>query len=109
MVELLEELDTSGDGAITTDEFDAGLQKHDIQQFISALEIDIEQAQQLFFLLDQDTDGLVDIVEFVEGMQKLRGEAKRSDVYMMNVQINSMIKVIDKLFADVEDVLQRVR
>jgi len=81
---LLQEIDESGDGVITRDEFlDSMDRKRDVREFMDALNIDNDDVDGLFELLDRDMDGVVDVVEFVRGMERLKGEAKAADIQML--------------------------
>merc|ERR1719215_2202174 len=74
--ELFDELDTSKDGIISLSEFEDHLSDHRMQALLQTVEIDTSDAWTLFKLLDTDGGGSVDVEEFVEGVQKLRGQAK---------------------------------
>lgn len=80
---LFEELDTSGDGSITLNEFEDHLGEERMQAFLHTIEIDTADAWTFFKLLDADGGGSVDIDEFVEGCLRLRGNAKSIHVAQM--------------------------
>lgn len=60
--------------------------RREVKEFMQALSIDLDDASNMFSLLDRNGDGTVDIVEFVMGMEKLRGEAKSSDIHFLIAQ-----------------------
>merc|ERR1712039_230624 len=80
---LFAELDTSGDGSITLNEFEDHLSEERMQAFLHTIEIDTADAWTFFKLLDADGGGSVDIDEFVEGCLRLRGNAKSIHVAQM--------------------------
>merc|ERR1711870_191321 len=86
--------DRSGDGVISEAEFLASMERQDVTEFLEALNIGTDDAANIFTLLDRNGDGLVDIVEFVTGMEKLRGQAKSSDLQLILLQNQ---KVMDTL------------
>jgi len=86
LVELLRDMDTEGHGFITRDEFMRGMHRYEVREFMRALSIDLKDADKMYSLLDRNNDGMVDIVEFVQGMEKMRGEAKSSDIHFLMMQ-----------------------
>jgi len=97
LVHLLRDMDCSGDGAITRDEFLSSFSRPDVKQFMSALSIELDDAHNMFTLLDRNMDGTVDIVEFVMGMERLRGEAKSSDIHFLIMQCQHIIDILKHL------------
>lgn len=87
LIALLVEIDTDRSGCISFEEFSNSLVRKDIRDSFEALEIDVSDAERLFSVLDQDGNCKVDAIEFVEGMRKLKGEAKSSDMQMLILDI----------------------
>merc|ERR1712139_494251 len=71
--------DADGDGKLTKDELVAALELSNVVEYIHEVGIDARQAENLFDILDYDESGYLDAREFVEGMLKVRGEAKAKD------------------------------
>jgi len=97
LIEVLRDMDTDANDSISKHEFYSALQREDIVQYMDALSVDSTEAELLFHLLDKDGDGEVDIPEFVDGMQRLKGEAKSFDLHMMmhsNRQVLRMCSVL---------------
>jgi Ca2+-binding EF-hand superfamily protein len=97
LVDLLTIMDSDGDNLITDEEFLESLEKQEIRDYISALDVEINDAKEFFQLLDADGSGQVDIIEFVTGMQKFRGEAKSIDIHMMLHENRKLFKVVGGL------------
>lgn len=97
LVDLLTIMDSDGDNLITDEEFLESLEKQEIRDYISALDVEINDAKEFFSLLDADGSGQVDIIEFVTGMQKFRGEAKSIDIHMMLHENRKLFKVVGGL------------
>merc|ERR1712217_302720 len=94
-------MDEDGSGCITYDEWRNSLDRKDVRDYMSALDIDMSEADVLFSLLDRDGDGHIDLVEFVEGMHRLKGEAKSSDIQLLIMQGRQMMC----LCQDLRDIL----
>jgi len=83
LVELLRAMDEDGDDTITLEEWENSLQRDDVGEYLSALNINIHDAKEFFRLLDADDSGSVDIAEFVMGMMKLSGHARSTDINIL--------------------------
>lgn len=94
LMDLLAEMDTDESGTITLSEFEASMRDPKIEQFMAALQVDHTQAQELFNLLDTDGSGSIDIDEFVEGMQRIRGEAKSLDIHLLRNGVRMMHRTL---------------
>lgn len=64
---------------ITWLEFQAQLQNPHMQQLFAALDVDEEDASELFHVLDTHQNGVIDAEEFVNGCLRLDGPAKAVD------------------------------
>merc|ERR1719401_2100448 len=71
--------DTSGDGVLTLEEFEAMVEDDRIKTYLSSLELDVSQCRHLFAMLD-DGDGAVDMEEFVTGALRLKGHARSQEI-----------------------------
>ncbi|CAE8618060.1 unnamed protein product [Polarella glacialis] len=87
---LFRELDTSGDGIISWEEFAVLLTDDRLRSFLSAMEIDASDMQGLFEVLG-DGSGNISADEFVLGARRINGPAKSVDM----VQLLSMVKRLD--------------
>merc|ERR1711948_57130 len=81
MVEMFKELDVSGDGCLSREEF-AAIEDHElVVAWMHKLEISTRDIQGLFEALDGgDGDGIITLDEFVAGVRRLKGEATAVDV-----------------------------
>merc|ERR1712032_1801651 len=68
----------------------------------------VSDAEQFFTMLDEDGSGEVDLVEFVQGMQRLRGEAKSVDIHMMLYENRKMLRIVNGLVDYMGDKLAEV-
>jgi len=76
---LFYELDISGDGFVTIEEFKAMLSQPEIKTWMSALEIDPQDLEGLFLLID-DGNGQISLSEFIMGVTRIKGTAKSVDM-----------------------------
>lgn len=88
---LLEEADSDESGSITWDEFDQFTQDRHIKMYLSAHEIDITQAKEIFELIDRSGEGEVSIDEFVLSFMEFKGAAKGADVVILRNDVNKIL------------------
>jgi len=77
--ELFEEADLSGDGSLALDEWDNLLSHPKVVFWLRELGIEAGDSHMLFDLLDHG-DGNITKKEFVNGLSKLKGEARAQDL-----------------------------
>eukprot|EP00928_Gymnodinium_smaydae_P099020 TRINITY_DN9344_c0_g2_i1.p1 TRINITY_DN9344_c0_g2~~TRINITY_DN9344_c0_g2_i1.p1 ORF type:complete len:561 (+),score=144.59 TRINITY_DN9344_c0_g2_i1:127-1809(+) len=99
--DLFEELDDSGDGKVTRGEFEQLLTDSVMKRFLSTLELEVADLDNLFRLLD-DGDGSVMREEFVHGVATMKGTAKSIDVV-------TLLKVSRKMDEKIDRILRRCR
>jgi len=87
---LFFQLDTSGDGLVSWDEFQQMLTDVRLKAWLNALEIEPTDMEEFFHILD-DGDGELTIDEFVLGISRLRGFAKAIDM----AHLMALVKRID--------------
>eukprot|EP00931_Biecheleriopsis_adriatica_P005368 TRINITY_DN106892_c0_g1_i1.p1 TRINITY_DN106892_c0_g1~~TRINITY_DN106892_c0_g1_i1.p1 ORF type:complete len:606 (-),score=111.03 TRINITY_DN106892_c0_g1_i1:97-1914(-) len=76
---LFKELDTSGDGSLTWEEFSIVIQDVRIAALLESMEVDTNDLARLFSLLDNG-DGAISPQEFSHGILTMKGQAKSIDV-----------------------------
>jgi len=77
---IFEEVDADNSGQITWEEFRQFMENPQVQAYFATQQLDTSDAPQLFALLDTDGKGSIGMEEFIMGCQKLRGQARSSDV-----------------------------
>eukprot|EP00408_Alexandrium_pacificum_P042070 CAMPEP_0171260668 /NCGR_PEP_ID=MMETSP0790-20130122/55574_1 /TAXON_ID=2925 /ORGANISM="Alexandrium catenella, Strain OF101" /LENGTH=295 /DNA_ID=CAMNT_0011729005 /DNA_START=9 /DNA_END=895 /DNA_ORIENTATION=- len=92
--DVFHELDDSGDGFVSWDEFELLLQDDLMRQFLATLELEVGDLEELFRLLDSG-EGQVDCQEFIKGINSIRGQAK-------NIDLRMVLKLVKKINASVE-------
>merc|ERR1712232_54108 len=80
--ELFSAMDHSGDGCVELVEFQEILNHSEVKAYFSLLELDVHEAISMFQLLD-DGDGCIQREEFIDGVLRLKGQARSQDVIMI--------------------------
>jgi len=73
-------------------------------QALDDLEIDQEDHEHLSDILDPDNSGSVGLFEFCDGLRRLRGNPRRSDI----VSVDLMVRSIQKRIVGMEGMLRTV-
>merc|ERR1719343_1410996 len=76
---------------ITPDLFDILRHNDAFADILRDLDVSEEDSQNLFDTLDSDVSGSIDIDELLVGIEKLRGDARRSDIVSVNLKINNLV------------------
>jgi len=82
---FFEQADVSGDGKLTFEEFEVMLTVPKVRAMLSALEIPVDEAEDIFHLVE-DENGEVSDNEFVRGMMRMKGGAKSQDILALSCQ-----------------------
>merc|ERR1739848_520151 len=70
-----------------------------LADYLDALELSTGHIAELFVLLDRDDSGAVDIEEFIDGCNKLKGDAKSFDVHRISLEVKSIKELVNTLAA----------
>jgi len=88
-------------GLLQREELKRILACHDVKTWLSAQELDVEDADLLFDLLD-DGDGAIRATELTQGMSRLKGAAKSIDIHALmcmttaiHAKVNELISLHD--------------
>jgi len=80
---FFEEADADGNRSISLAELRNHLKDDRIKAFFASLEIEVTQAEDLFYLLDEDDSGNIGFQEFIAGCMRLRGTATSMDLNLL--------------------------
>ncbi|CAE7031975.1 Scn8a [Symbiodinium natans] len=93
---IFEELDTSGDGIVTWEEFDEQLKDPRTGALLSMIEIDTQDLRVFYDLLD-DGDGRVNAQQFARGVLAMKGPAKSIDLARVSKNLNQLGRMVHQL------------
>lgn len=85
--ELSADNDEVGTVGISKRMFEEHMKDERAQAYINALDIDFDDVETLFELLDEDGSGSVDIKEFLQGCERLKGQATSIDMAMLHHEV----------------------
>jgi len=80
--ELFVLLDTSGDGKLSFEEFQQAISLKEVQAFLTMLEVNVSEVHSLWQMLMDET-GSISYEAFLEGILKLKGQARAFDVIQL--------------------------
>jgi len=87
---LSEAVDTVHSIDMHTSLFDALVKRPEVKQALDDLDINPDDHRYLSELLDPDNGGSITVVDFVNGLRRLRGDPRRSDIVHVNMMLRSM-------------------
>lgn len=100
---LFQVLDESQDGQLSEEEFESALQQKKVRTWFAALDVNVEDASQLFELLD-DGDGKILRREFIDGIKNLSGTARGTDMLWLQREVRRlnqmMLRISDAMEAE---------
>jgi len=94
---LLGSLDTDGDGCLTEQEWISNVKDDKVILSLAMLQINTNQAHEVWNLLDVNCDGVVDISEFVEGMIRIKGPARSIETHQLLLNLDHVRHDIERL------------
>merc|ERR1739848_321673 len=100
MQALFQHLDDDDSGALTLDEFRHCAKDLYIRTWLSAMDLDVQDVDAVFYLLD-DGDGKLSAEDLVRGVSHLKGTARSIDVMAMMKQVQrqgEMLRMIGERF-----------
>lgn len=95
--EIFKHSDLDGSGQITKADFQKHLRHADVNQFFNAIDLDIQQAEVLFDLLDMNGNGFISCSEFLRGCARLHGASKALDLLVLSREVTHLFDGIAKL------------
>jgi len=94
------ELDLNMSGKLSLEEFESHLNDERALAYFQAVKLDVTDIGRLFHLLDADGSGGVDIEEFIEGCQRLKGESRSLDIKIALIELEQMRDELHKFAAN---------
>eukprot|EP00927_Polykrikos_kofoidii_P046924 TRINITY_DN4102_c0_g1_i1.p1 TRINITY_DN4102_c0_g1~~TRINITY_DN4102_c0_g1_i1.p1 ORF type:complete len:723 (-),score=118.73 TRINITY_DN4102_c0_g1_i1:59-2227(-) len=103
MDQVFHEIDVGSSGNITFDEFEKHLADDRAVAYFAAMDIDCDDAKTLFCLLDSDGSGLLDFTEFLEGCEKLKGDARTIDLAVLRFEVLGLLRIITETLEELRE------
>jgi len=107
IMKVFKTIDDDCSGAITKEELQEHLEDPDMEAVFSSLEIETADAETLFALLDADGGNEIEVDEFVKGLMRLRGNAKRADVVEIDARLKLLEKILGRIAGRLDEVFPR--
>eukprot|EP00928_Gymnodinium_smaydae_P018848 TRINITY_DN17183_c1_g1_i1.p1 TRINITY_DN17183_c1_g1~~TRINITY_DN17183_c1_g1_i1.p1 ORF type:complete len:544 (-),score=142.82 TRINITY_DN17183_c1_g1_i1:263-1894(-) len=86
--------DESGDGLIDFHEFQRLLQNQSARGWLQSLDLDVQNAERLFHMLDSGGDGTLDTDELVNGIMHLKGYARSLDLFSAKAELRKEVRLV---------------
>lgn len=99
--DIFEELDSTGDGVLSWDDFEPLFADDLLKTWLSTLEVDTHDLRALFEILDQG-QGKVTISEFTKGLSHCRGGARGLDLLKTMTMVEDLSCVVENLVTKVD-------
>jgi len=96
-IRMFHEADADGNGNVSWDEFQSHIEDERVKAYFKVLDLHVDQAEELFVLLDPAKTGEVSIDDFVKGCVRMKGAAKSLDVQALLFQNKAMKDDLEKL------------
>lgn len=96
-IRMFHEADADGSGTVSWEEFKGHMEDDRVKAYFKVLDLNIDEAEQLFMLLDPLKLGEVAIDDFVKGCVRMKGGAKSVDVQTLLAYQKQMMSDMDNL------------
>jgi len=95
--DFFHEADTSGDGHLSREEFDAILAYPKVKTWMHMLGVDTNDQETLYNILDDSSDGRLSYKEFTEGILRMKGEAHKQHLLYTVRDIHRILRHCEAL------------
>jgi len=79
-----------------------------VKDALDDLDINPDDHKQLSELLDPDHGGTIGVVDFIDGVRRLRGEPRRSDIVNINMMVRSLQAAVAETHVAVSHVIDKL-
>lgn len=94
---FFKDADKDGSGTLTRREFEAQMQSPDAQAYFAGIDIDPDEANTIFSIMDIDRTDEIVIEDFVNGTMKLKGMASKLDLIALMYDNTRQSRKLDSL------------
>lgn len=107
--EVFQEMNAFNVNEVSLDDLEDALSQNKLGTFMESLGISTDDVWSLFLLIDSDSNGVLDLEEFVTGCMQLRGPAKSLQVAKMSYENKVTRQAIKHLHEDVMQLTRMVK
>jgi len=100
-------VDVSGKGTLNLEEFETVVSNTSVKTWLQVLELEVHDAHSLFHILD-DGDGEVTYEEFLQGVMRVKGQARSMDVVALMRSSDKSLAATKELYEKVNGVQGRI-
>jgi len=100
---VLESVDKDGSGTVTWEEFEANLSNPQLVEFLDAMQINAQETQDLFEMVDNDCSGFVNIAEFMECCMKLKSGANLNTIVTLLYETKAMATKMEGMLGEIKE------
>jgi len=94
---IFKEADPHDSGTMARADFQEALSHPEVNKFFKAIDLDIQQAEVLFELLDVSNDGFISCDEFLRGCLRLHGTTKALDLLILSREVTQLFDSMERL------------
>merc|ERR1719291_851011 len=91
------EIDSECTGTVNKNDLVEFCNDRRVQYYLTALGLDVDDAERLFVLLDENRDGELGLDEFLSGCLRLKGLARSIDVFSLIHQTRQLCRRIESI------------
>jgi len=106
--QLNDNLDTLAKERIPEEEFTMFISDSEVVRALDELEIGRADHKVMFDILDNDNTGTIYIYQLVDGLRRLRGDPRRSDIITVDLMVRSIQEQTDMLVEGSRNILDRL-
>jgi hypothetical protein len=99
MTALFNSADADGSGFIDYDEYAEIFTNPEVKTWLSAMELDVSDLEMIFELLDTDRDGRLRLSDLIDGVSRLKGNARNTDMMALHHRNHELMDLIGKIEA----------
>jgi len=106
-LDLLKDLDKVIAVSFDRSTIELVVQSDKVSEALDALDIDVNDHKRLSDILDPDHSGAISVLELVEGLRRLRGTPRRSDVVTVDLMVRSLQENVSYIHEKLGELMDR--